>query len=514
MNVIPRRKNETNRRISVAYLADKKNDDKWTIARKPGLRQRKKMLAIAVAEGVKTCMENHVYCIGDRVFLQSAGGPIGLELTGAVSRPFMARWDRLYLEKVKQAGGKMMMFERYVDDSNQVGVTPPIGAKYDKECNRITVSTEQQNSDMEPDERLARVLLDIANSIMKCVQMEADWPSKNNDRKMPILDMKTWTNARGTVMYQHYEKPVSSKTVLHSKSAHPATCKRSVHTQEILRRLMNSSIRLDWEIETAPTITDYMIRMSKAGYGERYREGVLRQALAIYDKKWKDHHEGNRPIFRAKEYQKEERKKEKERKRYDWAKKGGCLAPIFVPATPDSRLLKMMRKAAEETEKKGVKFNMVEMGGRTIKSELQRSNPTATPGCTKADCPCCEDERGKGGQCHRNNVNYKVTCELCPKGEEFLYIGETARNLYTRMNEHVSNKGEGSFMTRHMSECHEGSERKFVAQVTKTNKDCLSRQVREGVHIQRYGFQHRLMNTKSEWHQPSLYRVQSEVVRE
>ena len=108
-NVIPRRKNETNRRISVAYLADKKNDDKWTIARKPGHRQRKKMLAIAVTEGIRTCMENHVYCVGDRMFLQSAGGPIGLELTGAVSRPFMARWDRLYLEKVKQAGGKMMM---------------------------------------------------------------------------------------------------------------------------------------------------------------------------------------------------------------------------------------------------------------------------------------------------------------------------------------------------------------------------------------------------------------------
>ena len=277
---------------------------------------------------------------------------------------------------------------------------------------------------------------------------------------------------------------------------------------------MNCSEKLDWEEETAPIITDYMKRMSKAGYGERYREGVLRQALAIYDKKWKDHHEGSRPIFRPKEYEKEKRRKEKEEKRYDWAKKGGCLAPIFVPATPDSRLLKMMRKAAEEVEKKGIKFNMVEMGGRTVKSELQRSNPTATPGCTKDDCACCVDERGKGGQCHRNNVNYKVICKLCPNGEESLYIGETARNLYTRMNEHLNNKGEGSFITKHMNECHGGKERKFLAQITKTNKDCLSRQVREGVHIQRYGFQKRLLNTRSEWHQPSLYRIQSEIVRE
>ena len=69
-------------------------------------------------------MESHVYCLGDKVYLQLSGGPIGLELTGAVSRPFMARWDRLYLESVEKAGLKMLLYERYVDDSNQVAVIP------------------------------------------------------------------------------------------------------------------------------------------------------------------------------------------------------------------------------------------------------------------------------------------------------------------------------------------------------------------------------------------------------
>ena len=101
--VIPRRKEETNRNITVSYLNDKRNANKWMTARTPGSRQKKKMIAIAVAEGVKTCLENHVYCVGDQIFLQMGGGPIGLELTGAVSRPFMARWDRMYLERVKKA---------------------------------------------------------------------------------------------------------------------------------------------------------------------------------------------------------------------------------------------------------------------------------------------------------------------------------------------------------------------------------------------------------------------------
>ena len=54
-------------------------------------------------------MENHVYCMGDRIFLQKAGGPIGLELTGAVSRAFVASWDRLYLAKVRKAGVDMKL---------------------------------------------------------------------------------------------------------------------------------------------------------------------------------------------------------------------------------------------------------------------------------------------------------------------------------------------------------------------------------------------------------------------
>ena len=64
-HVIPLRKQETGRKISVAYLANKENDKTWKRARPPGTRQKKKMLALAVTKGIRACMENHVYCVGD-----------------------------------------------------------------------------------------------------------------------------------------------------------------------------------------------------------------------------------------------------------------------------------------------------------------------------------------------------------------------------------------------------------------------------------------------------------------
>ena len=90
---------------------------------------------------------------------------------------------------------------------------------------------------------------------------------------------------------------------------------------------------------------------------------------------------------------------------------------------------------------------------------------------------------------------------------------ETSKNLYTRTLQHMHNKKEDeSFMDRHFQEDHGGEDRQFTAKVTHTNRDCLTRQIREGVLIRRT--QKPLLNSRTEWFQPPLFRIQSEVVRE
>ena len=113
-----------------------------------------------------------------------------------------------------------------------------------------------------------------------------------------------------------------------------------------------------------------MRRMLKAGYSERYREEVLKHALTIFDEKWRANNAGTRPIFRAKDYEKEERRRAKKNKKLNWAKKGGHIAPIFVPTTPGSQLMKAMRRVAQEEGKEGIRFHIIESGGRILKREL------------------------------------------------------------------------------------------------------------------------------------------------
>ena len=286
--------------------------------------------------------------------------------------------------------------------------------------------------------------------------------------------------------------------------------------RELVRRVTNTSTKLDWNSFVAPVLTEYMKRMQMSGYDEKFRKATLLSAVRIWDKMVLEQEQGVRPISRPANWDRVGRRRRKVDKRHNWSAKGGFIAPIFVPATPGGELAKELKAIAEREEVAGMKFKIVETGGTTVKQTVQKSNPTATPGCPFNDCLACKNGRGKGGMCLQSNVQYQLECTMCTEEDKGVYIGESSRNLYTRSKEHISKYSSRkrqveSFMHQHQQEHHGGTEADFQAKVTGTFRDALSRQVSEGVHIRRGG--RSILNTKSEWHQPSLWRVQSELMR-
>ena len=365
------------------------------------------------------------------------------------------------------------------------------------------------------DDRTARILTDIANTVLPGIIMEYDVPSRNTNNKLAILDMEVWMNSlTGNIVFQHYEKPTASHNIMHASSAQSISCRNSVHTQELLRRLLNSSPLLDWTTEVAPVLTTYMARMKHNDYPEKYRVDTLLRTLRIYDKMMKDDENGSRPLYRPKDWNIIARRKEKDLKKYEWSTRGGHIAPIFVPPTPNSELVNLLKKVAEDEAEAGINFKLIETGGMSMRRVLQVSNPMETKGCEEADCLPCKNGRGDGGNCRGCGINYEIECELCPDGEKGVYIGESSRNLYTRSKEHLSRHRTGaltSFMVKHQASAHQGEDASYKARVTASTKDCLTRQVREAVLIRRSRVP--VLNGKTEWHQPALYRVQSEIER-
>ena len=84
--------------------------------------------------------------------------------------------------------------------------------------------------------------------------------------------MEVWLNEDGLAVYRDYEKPMANRQIIEEQSALSAGCKQAVHVNEVVRRILNTSSRLEWSEYVAPTVTDYMVRMKIAGYDEFYRK--------------------------------------------------------------------------------------------------------------------------------------------------------------------------------------------------------------------------------------------------
>ena len=98
---------------------------------------------------------------------------------------------------------------------------------------------------------------------------------------------------------------------------------------EIVRRLFNTSEKLDWNEYAVPCLNDYMKRMQLSGYNENYRKHVLKQGLGIFDSMLKKDKEGLQPINRPKYWNRSERIKRKRKKEKDWSTRGDIL-PQFL----------------------------------------------------------------------------------------------------------------------------------------------------------------------------------------
>ena len=69
-----------------------------------------------------------------------------------------------------------------------------------------------------------------------------------------------------------------------------------------------------------------------------------------------DDRNGLRPLYRPKDFERVKRRKEKQKKKTSWSNKGGHVAPIFVPPTPNGELAAQLQTIAENEAEAGVQF--------------------------------------------------------------------------------------------------------------------------------------------------------------
>ncbi|KAL9956524.1 hypothetical protein ACROYT_G038010 [Oculina patagonica] len=152
----------------------------------------------------------------------------------------------------------------------------------------------------------------------------------------------------------------------------------------------------------------------------------------------------------------------------------------------------------------GLQCKVVKKTGTTLKEVLQKSDPFKLQRCGREDCLVCK-QAGKG-PCNAHGVTYEIECQGCKDK----YVGETARNAYTRgieLTEGLENQDEKSALWKHCVEKHEKERQEFKMSVTGMyGNDAILRQIAESVRINRVA-KGSLINTKKEWNYVKLPRV-------
>ena len=95
-------------------------------------------------------------------------------------------------------------------------------------------------------------------------------------------------------------------------------------------------------------LNNFMLKLKNSGYSVKYRTDILDSALKAFEKIVKDDQEGVKPMFRNREWNKEERSRDKIDKRVNWYKNSGkneieYKTVLFVPVTRGGKLVKELK---------------------------------------------------------------------------------------------------------------------------------------------------------------------------
>ena len=163
------------------------------------------------------------------------------------------------------------------------------------------------------------VIQQIANNINPMIKLTVETPCNFASGKMPVLDVEVNINQaeENRIDFEFFEKPTKNPKVILATSALSMSKKRTILTQEGLRRLRNTKIELGTEVQKKH-LNKYMLKLKNSGYRKKFRTEVLDSIMKGFEKIKENDKMGIRPIYRSRDWNKEERQLSKFNKKCNW----------------------------------------------------------------------------------------------------------------------------------------------------------------------------------------------------
>ena len=334
-------------------------------------------------------MDNHVYQFNNELRIQTKGGPIGLKLTGEIADCLMLDWDKKLMAELRKFEIIPELYTRFKDDISIAIETLEKGSKIVGDQIVVDDARKTLDENISDAKVTMRVIQEIANNINPMIKLTVDTPCNHKDGKLPVLDVKVNVNhdENNRIEFEFYQKPTKNPLVILADSALSHSQKRTILTQEGLRRLRNTKVELGPNVQHKH-LNNFMLTMKNSGYHEKFRKEILDSTLKAFEKMVSDDKNGVKPLYRSKMWNYEARQKAKLDKKYNWwnSTKSNIQykAVMFVTPTPGGVLVKdLTKREAEVNKNSSERIKFVEKGGLKVKDILIAKNPFKKTKCSQ-----------------------------------------------------------------------------------------------------------------------------------
>ena len=463
-------------------------------------------MATVVKIACRTLFENHLYEFGGRTYRQKVGGPIGLRATCAIARLVMCTWDKLWAIRLNQLGIKTELKTRYMDYGRAVLHPIRHGWRWvEGEGLKYCQAWAEQDGGLSPVEVTSKVLGATMNNLVDGIKFTVESRLDHDGVWLPTLDVSLSVTSDSRIRFKYYEKEVSTNTVIHQRTALEDNTKMQILSQEMSRRMLNTSEEMDKETKLG--VIDMMAKkMRTSGYTISQTRRAISNGLKFYEEKKARCKRENRPLYRTASSSLAGRYKKKLLGKTTWYKKrrkfenpsleqlsqgrgnkrkrvnakGSCQdletkSVIFVENTPGGELAKRLKSLLERLQYHlGCKVKVVERAGTKLKDLFPLNKLWEGAGCGRPDCYPCVQGTEDTQNCKKRNIVYESICTSCNPSamkrgslknydgsKPSLYVGETARSLKERSKEHLDAFRTGSqtsHIRAHQDQCHGGSQ--------------------------------------------------------
>ena len=168
-------------------------DDKWTEGQVPyDGKSRRAILGKVLELAIVKVFGSNVYKFAGKIYLQTDGARIGLDLSGEIGRLVMALYDVTFMELCDANKVHMDLNQRYVDGDDLVQPAIPRGYRLNNKAKiafKQVCLEEDKDGNLANAERTMNIMVNLANTIDSNIVMMGDCPSKHEMGRVPMLDL-------------------------------------------------------------------------------------------------------------------------------------------------------------------------------------------------------------------------------------------------------------------------------------------------------------------------------------